>query len=158
MLTDLNRSLLSELGFDLTSFPHHGPTDLVIAIRTRDGERAEVARAAVDAALADLGRRPAGGTAAAAHPPRTLAAAARSADVDLALISVPGEYVLVEALDAIRAGLHVMISAITSRWSMTVCSNAKLSGVACWSWGRTAAPRFWLVPGSGSRTLSVAAP
>ncbi|MEV4188100.1 FdrA family protein, partial [Streptosporangium canum] len=46
---------------------------------------------------------------AAEHPPRTIRTAARGRAATLAMVSVPGEHAFAEAMDAIEAGLSVMI-------------------------------------------------
>ncbi|WP_052664663.1 FdrA family protein [Nitriliruptor alkaliphilus] len=109
MATELNLELLDGMGFDAVDA---GPNDLVVAIRARD-------EAAVDAALAELEAALAASRGGGAQrgfgdgpPPRTVRDAALGAGAaagDLALISVPGEHAYVEALDALRAGVHVMI-------------------------------------------------
>lgn len=105
MATDLNLSILDDLGF---TRPEATPNDLVIAVRAADEEAVGAAVAAVDHALAASGGG-SPGDGFEAPPPRTMAAAARRADADLALVSVPGEHAFVEAMDALRAGLHVMV-------------------------------------------------
>ncbi len=108
MATDLNLAALAPLGFDPDVAGGAGPDDLVIALRAEDDAALDAARAAVEGGLAG----PAGGGAAAAGeapPPRTVAAAARRTRAGLALLSVPGPHVFGEALDALYAGLSVMI-------------------------------------------------
>lgn len=103
MATPLNLYLLDGMGFDR---PEAGPNDLVVAVRAADEESLTAALAAVEAALADRGTAPAaGGGPIAARTVR--AAAARGGD--LALVSVPGPYAFAEAMDALEAGLHVMV-------------------------------------------------
>lgn len=101
MATELNLGLARELGFDL---PAAEPADLMVALRGTD-----VATAAdeLDRLLADLTTRTAKETAG--QPPRTTRSAAREGGGDLVLVSVPGEYAFAEALDAVEAGLPVMI-------------------------------------------------
>lgn len=107
MATELNLATLADLGLDPAGAEGAGPDDLLVAVQARDEGTLAVARAAVDAALA------AGGTAAPSGreppPPRTVRSAARRAPAGLALVSVPGPHAFVEARDALRAGLHVMI-------------------------------------------------
>ncbi|WP_327105308.1 FdrA family protein [Nonomuraea glycinis] len=100
MATELNLDLARDLGFEV---PEAGPGDLLVALRGAD----------VDAAVAELDSRlraqaVQGGQAAEQPPLTTRSAAARSA-ADLVLVSVPGEHAFGEALDAIEAGLPVMI-------------------------------------------------
>ncbi|MGW4422837.1 FdrA family protein [Streptosporangium sp. NPDC004631] len=123
MATELNLGIAADLGFDL---PEAGPGDLLIALRSGGPAEPEALRAAdaeLDRLLAGLAVRAAGDLSGAGggHPPRTVRTAARDtahvtarggADgggATLALVSVPGPYAFAEALDAIEAGLPVMI-------------------------------------------------
>jgi FdrA protein len=108
MATELNVGLLAGMGFDAGAAAAAGPNDLLVALRARDELALEAARAAVDAALADA-RAGSDGTSAGAVPPRTGGTAARRAGATLALVSVPGPHAFTEAMDALRAGLHVMV-------------------------------------------------
>lgn len=110
MATELNLDLLQRLGFSIPAGA--GPNDLVVAIRAADDEALARARAELDslltarAAAGDGGRGTSGEPAAA----RTVGAAARRADdATLALISVPGPHAFTEAMDALDAGLNVMV-------------------------------------------------
>jgi FdrA protein len=113
MATDLNLELLGQLGFTTPS--DVGPNDLVVAIRAADEATLGGARDLLDSMLTE---RPAAGASgvldAGQRPARTIAAAAarvraaRSA-ATLALVSVPGRHAFVEAMDALEAGLNVMI-------------------------------------------------
>ncbi|MGR6916387.1 FdrA family protein [[Actinomadura] parvosata] len=100
MATDLNVSILREMGFDV---PESDPGDLLIAVRAHDP----------DAAVEEAGRlltavdRPR--AAPEEQPPLTTRSAAARGPADLVLVSTPGEYAFFEALDAIEAGLPVMI-------------------------------------------------
>ncbi|MEU8038023.1 FdrA family protein [Streptosporangium sp. NPDC049078] len=109
MATELNLQIASELGFDL---PQAGPADLLIALRG-ESDALEAASAELDGLLAALSAPSlsAGGVGggAAELPPRTVRAAAREHAADLALVSVPGPHAFAEALDAVEAGLSVMI-------------------------------------------------
>jgi FdrA protein len=77
------------------------PTDIVIAIQGGDD-------GALDAAEAELGAPATSTNGASADPPRSLAAAARDG-ANVALISIPGEYAVLEAHRALTAGLHVFL-------------------------------------------------
>jgi succinyl-CoA synthetase alpha subunit len=102
MATDLNRSLLAGLGF--ASPEGIGPDDLIVAVRAADETAAAAGLAAAEAALAPP---PAAmGGLFAAPPPRRVAAVAGA---NLALISVPGPHAFVEAMDALQAGMSVMV-------------------------------------------------
>ncbi|MDF5752421.1 FdrA family protein [Spongiactinospora sp. TRM90649] len=105
MATELNLELAAQLGFEP---PEAAPSDLLIAIRAAGG----AARDAADevdrrlAALAEAGRT----ARSAGEPPhRTTRAAARAHDADIVLVSVPGEHAFAEALDAVEAGMSVMV-------------------------------------------------
>ncbi len=74
------------------------PTDVVIAVQG-GGE------GALDAAVAELAAPPASDGAAVADPPRSLL----SARGNVALISLPGEYAVLEAHRALTAGMHVFL-------------------------------------------------
>ena len=106
MATELNLELLDGMGFapppDLT------PNDMVVAIDAAgDGELA-TARDALDAALAARATAPAGGFGDA-PPPRTIGSAARRSDATLAVISTPGATAFLDTMDALEAGLSVML-------------------------------------------------
>ncbi len=105
MATELNLDLLAGMGFDQVDA---GPGDMVVAVRAGDDDAVTAALAELEAALAASS----GGAASAgfgdAPPPRTVRDAAAIGG-DLALISTPGEHAYLEAVDALRAGLHVML-------------------------------------------------
>ncbi|MFI6483118.1 FdrA family protein [Nonomuraea sp. NPDC050663] len=101
MATSLNVDLARDLGFEV---PACEPSDLLVAVRAHDPA---AAAAELDRLLDALSRQSA--AQAADLPPRTTRAAARSAPAGLALVSVPGEHAFAEALDALEAGLNVMI-------------------------------------------------
>ena len=104
MATELNLGLLADLG--LQPPDRAGPNDMLVAIQAGDGESLATALAVVDTAL----RAPPRGQADAAwQPPRTTFSAARGAGTGLALISVPGQFAVAEAADALDAGCDVMI-------------------------------------------------
>jgi FdrA protein len=105
MATALNTQLLADRGFDVPG--DVTPDDMVIAIRAHDEPAVPAALSALEAAL--QARPVETGGAMDPPPPRLVSRAAARADLDLALISVPGEYAYVEAADALQAGLHVMI-------------------------------------------------
>jgi FdrA protein len=83
------------------------PGDIVIAVEAPGG-----ADGALDAAERELASHVGGDRAASvsAPPPRSLGAAARQLDgANLALISLPGEYAVLEAQRALTAGMHVLL-------------------------------------------------
>ena len=106
MATELNLEVIRGMGFDV---PASAPNDLVVAIR---GDEAGIAagQSALEAALAQS-RSAAGASAGFGEAPaaRTLGGAIRLSGADLALVSVPGEHAVTEALDAVRAGVSVMV-------------------------------------------------
>ncbi|MFE9101506.1 FdrA family protein [Actinomadura geliboluensis] len=107
MGTELNREMLARMGFAVPDGT--GPDDLVVAIRA-DGGVLDEAREALDGLLTEESRPPAGGgLLGTPEPPRTTRSAAAGADATVALLSVPGPHVFPEAMDALDAGLNVMI-------------------------------------------------
>jgi FdrA protein len=107
MATDLNLGLLEDLGFMLDPAESVGPNDLLVAARARD-------EAALGGALLVLDDRLAPSLATGPGPmlpppPRTIESAARTVGANLALVSVPGPHAFVEAMAALRSGLHVMV-------------------------------------------------
>lgn len=107
MATPLNLDVLASMGFDL---PETTPNDMVVAISLADDGDLDVALRAVDEALARSTRSAgsSGGDASVA-PSRTTKRALSESGADLALISVPGQHALVEAVDALDADQDVMI-------------------------------------------------
>ena len=83
------------------------PADLVIAVEAHNGAAAD----ALAQAELELSSTSQESSAAAARPrARSLAAAARELDgANVALISVPGEYAVLEAHRALSAGMHVFL-------------------------------------------------
>ena len=102
MGTDLNRSLLAGLGF--ASPEGIGPDDLLVAVRAVDEAAAAAAVAAAEVALTPPPAS-SGGLFTAPAPRRVAAVAG----ADLALISIPGPHAFVEAMDALQAGMSVMV-------------------------------------------------
>ena len=108
MATELNTDLLAGMGFTLSE--PVGPNDMLVAIRGEDESAVTAGQSALDSALAGL--RAAGAQAGGfgdAPPPRTLGAAAHVSGANLALISVPGRNAFADAMDAISAGLSVVL-------------------------------------------------
>ena len=105
MATELNVEVLARLGFDVPAGA--GPNDLVVAIRAADDEALAAADAAVARELAGGGGTGGAVEGAPAVRPRTTGAAAAGAG--LAVISVPGQHAFPEAMDALGAGLDVLV-------------------------------------------------
>ncbi|HRD78711.1 MAG TPA: acyl-CoA synthetase FdrA [Hyphomicrobiaceae bacterium] len=107
--TPANREILAEAG--VLAEAGHAATagDLVIAVRAKDQATADSAIAAAKARLQET-RRPAEDGGGAAWQPRTIRSAiAHDPELNIALISVPGDFAIAEARKAIRRGLHAMI-------------------------------------------------
>jgi FdrA protein len=109
MATELNVDLLAGMGFAPPAGA--GPNDLVVAVRAVDDAALAAARQALTVALS---ARPAssGGGAGGGLPtvaPRTIGSAVRAFDATLALVSVPGAHAFTEAMDALAAGVDVMV-------------------------------------------------
>ncbi|WP_218005131.1 FdrA family protein [Actinomadura macra] len=109
MGTPLNVEMLERMGFTIPAGT--GAGDLVVAIRAADAAALAGAREALDGLLRESSHGPAGGGGllGAAPAPRTTASAAARTDAGVALVSVPGPHVFPEAMDALDAGLNVMI-------------------------------------------------
>ena len=105
LATELNLELLAGLGLPVPDRVR--PDDLLIGVRADDDDALAAALTTLQSAL-DAGV-PASSGAAAAPAPRTTRSAAAWAPADLALVSVPGRYALVEAMDALQAGLSVLV-------------------------------------------------
>jgi succinyl-CoA synthetase alpha subunit len=105
MATELNLEVIRSMGFDV---PEGSPNDLLVAVRGSD----EAIAAALAVVAEELTRRRGATTPAglgAAPAPRTTGAAIAAIGADLALVSVPGAHAVAEALDAIAAGVSVMV-------------------------------------------------
>src|SRR5262249_10356606 len=100
MATDLNVQLLAGLGLQAPAGASQNDM-LVATVADRAESRA--------AGLAAGRGGDAGGSGGEVQPPRTTLGAARRAGPGLALISVPGQHVLAEAVDALDSGCDVMI-------------------------------------------------
>lgn len=106
MATPLNLELATTMGLA----PEEGasPDQLLIGVGAEDGEALAAAVAAVDAALAERERSTG---SADAIPQRTIGGglAELQAESALAIVSVPGQYAVAEAADAIAAGRSVLV-------------------------------------------------
>jgi FdrA protein len=102
--TPANLELLAELGAVVEA----APADLVIAIDADDGVGDE-ALALAERELASA-HAPVADSSAVGARPRSLVLAARELDgANVALVSVPGEYAMLEAQKALSAGMHVFL-------------------------------------------------
>lgn len=104
MATELNLSLLADMGFALESAA--SANDLILAVRAESEEAFASARAALEDALRHKVVA-AGGLEA--PQPKTAGSAAAAGDANIVLLSVPGEHAFVEAMESLEAGRHVMI-------------------------------------------------
>ncbi|SNR60742.1 FdrA family protein [Blastococcus mobilis] len=107
MATPLNLELAANMG--LAPDGEISPEQLLIGVRAEDDAALAAALAAVDAALAERERST--GTATAV-PQRTIGAGLDELGPDtpaLAIVSVPGQFAVAEAADAIAAGRSVLV-------------------------------------------------
>ena len=106
MATELNLSLLADMGFDMDAVADAGPNDLVLALRAESEGAIATAHLVLDDALTHKAA-PSGGLDA--PDPKTVGSAAAIADANVVLLSVPGEHAFLEAMEALESGRHVMI-------------------------------------------------
>jgi FdrA protein len=104
MATGLNLELAAGLGF--ATPPGARPEDLLVAVAADDGPALVAALAALDGSLAP---GPADGGGPATTPPRSVGSALRRSGGDLVLVSTPGRYAVLDALDALDAGASVLL-------------------------------------------------
>jgi FdrA protein len=103
MATRPNLELLAGMGFAVPDSA--GPSDMLVAIATTDDDAMASALDLLEAELADSAS-PSAGTDGG-FPPRTTFSGA--AGTTVALVSTPGRYAFVEAVDALDAGVSVMV-------------------------------------------------
>ncbi|HTO51337.1 MAG TPA: acyl-CoA synthetase FdrA [Burkholderiales bacterium] len=109
MATEGNLALLAEVGL-VDGGMTAQPSDLLVVVRARSEAAANAAIARVEEALkAKAPRRAAGGPAESVTPRSIGMAVEASPGVNLALVSVPGEYAAAEAEKALAFGLNVML-------------------------------------------------
>jgi FdrA protein len=106
MATELNLSLLDDMGFDMDAVVGIGPNDLILAIHAEGEGAIAAAHRALEEALTPKVARSGG---LDAPDPKTIGTAAKISGADVALLSVPGGHAFVEAMEALQAGMHVMI-------------------------------------------------
>lgn len=106
MGTPMNRDLLERIGLLRDSLEEAGPNDLMIAIRAGSEEQCRSAYEQIDALLHE---RKSGG--AAKETVYHTIAEAKKADpeLNLAVISVKGEFAAREAREALKRDMHVML-------------------------------------------------
>jgi FdrA protein len=107
--TELNLGLLTDLGFVLSGVSEVASTDLLVALRAGDEDAMSAAESSLDELLAASrsAGSPAGERLVPARSVRSAAGARPEAQV--ALVSVPGPYAFAEAIDALEAGLDVVV-------------------------------------------------
>jgi FdrA protein len=105
MATPLNVDLAVGMGFPPPAGA--GPNDLLVAIAAGDDAALAAARDRLDAELHAAPVASSGGAVEVA--PRTVGAAVRRSGADLALVSTPGRYAVLDAIDALDAGASVML-------------------------------------------------
>ncbi|MGE0752698.1 MAG: acyl-CoA synthetase FdrA [Variibacter sp.] len=105
--TPSNKKIMQDAGILTQEGKDAQGSDLIIAIKAKDDGALQ---AAFKEALAQLDAPRKAVRGGAARNARTVRAAAKSLpDANLALISVPGDFAVAEARNAIASGLHVMI-------------------------------------------------
>jgi FdrA protein len=107
MATPLNLDVLAGMGLPVER--DVSPNDLVVALRLESADGVPETLARVDELLAAASRRPDTDRGAEVAPPRTTAAALRRTPDAIALVSVPGDLAVLEAMDAVEAGRDVMV-------------------------------------------------
>ena len=107
MGTPSNLEILDASGLATGESAAAGPNDLIIVVKADDAAEAEAALAQADELLA---RKGGADGAPAETRPRTLDTALRQLpEANLAVISVPGAHAEMEAMRALRRGLHVFL-------------------------------------------------
>jgi FdrA protein len=107
MATELNVDQAIQMGYAVP--PGAGGNDLLIGVTV---DEAGALPAVLERLDAELSRAPAPATTADGGQdtaPRTVAAAAKRFGATLALVSTPGRYAFVEAMDALDAGVSVLV-------------------------------------------------
>ena len=112
MATDLNLDLLAGMGFARPD--DAAPTDMLVAVDASDDDALARALAVVESSLTSRATGHGGsggpdGGFGSAPAPRTVRAALNQPGGTLALISTPGRYAFLDAMDALEAGRPVMI-------------------------------------------------
>jgi FdrA protein len=126
MATPLNLEVYERLGFDPAEIASATPNDLLVAVDAADVDTLAAAVTALDAKLASPSGSSGGGTGETVRP-KTLGAALRDGRGSLALISVAGQFAFVEAMDALRAGVSVMLFSDNVSVAQEVCLKEEAS-------------------------------
>ncbi len=105
MATDLNLDLLSDMGFERPA--DATPNDMLVALDADDEGAMSRALARLDVVLAERAKVSEGPIGVPS--PHTIGSAVRRLDATLALVSTAGNHAFVEAMDALDAGLSVMV-------------------------------------------------
>jgi FdrA protein len=110
MATEGNLDLLRQTGL-LKGDSEARASDVLIVVRAKSDKALEAALARAERSLATSTRAPvgSGGALESIAPRSTAMALAANPQANLALVSVPGEYAVGEAIKALRLGLNVMI-------------------------------------------------
>ncbi|MEN3306246.1 MAG: FdrA protein [Micromonosporaceae bacterium] len=104
MATELNLDLAAGMGFERP--PDATPNDMMVAVAA-EGESAladALARLA-----AEMDATPTPGTGPTTVPPRTAGSAVRRRDATVVVVSTPGRYAFLDAMDALDAGASVLV-------------------------------------------------
>jgi FdrA protein len=104
MATGLNLELAAGLGFDPP--PGAAPDDLVVAVAATDEASLAAALARLET---ELHETPVAAPAPGDVPPRTVGSAVRRSGAGLVLVSTPGRYAFLDAMDALDAGASVLV-------------------------------------------------
>lgn len=172
MGTDLNKTVLEEVGRLTPEAQSAGPGDLIISLEVSSEEAAAAAGQAIDR----LNRGGTGGAEAEEEVKYgTLAAAAAAQrDTNLAIISVPGEFAAGEAKKALDNGLNafifsdnvplseeVALKALAEEKDLLVmgpgCGNSVVGGISLGLMSAVARGRIGIVGASGSGIHEIAA-
>ncbi len=144
MATPANVDTLVGEGFERAALDGASADDLFVAVRAADDDTADRAVAAGEEVLfaSKPGGQAAGG--AAERPVRTLEEAVDlGTGVNVALVSVPGDYAALEAHKALTAGLHVLLFSD----NVSMADEIELKDRA------TALGRLVMGPGAGTAML-----
>jgi len=107
MATAMNKDLLARVGMLTAEVDQCEANDLIIAVRADTDEVCQQAAAMVDELLT---KRVSDSAGQGQVQPATVGSAVKMApDLNLAIISTPGQYAAREAMQALKAGLHVMM-------------------------------------------------